>query len=121
MATTYTHRAWWTVDDAARLLRVNRKTLYDACANDDFPHKRIGVYIRIPCEALRLTLHPSVKERTYNIKDDAAQMELPLDVSCLVPVRRYRNTRELITAWDYERNLWRHFPMNGTSDAQKGA
>ncbi len=103
-----TDRAWWTVEDAARLLRVNRKTLYDACNAGDFPHKRIGVYIRIPCEALRLRLHPAVRERTYNIRDDAAQLELPLDVFCLVPVRRYRNSREVIEAWDYERALWGH-------------
>ena len=104
--TLYTRRAWWTVDDAAALLLVNRKTLYVACNAGDFPHKRNGVYIRIPCEALRLRLHPDVKARTYNVKEDAAQMELPLDPACLVPVRRYRNTRELITAWDYERALW---------------
>ena len=104
--TYYTERAWWTVDDAARLLRVNRKTLYDACNADDFPHKRLGHYIRIPCEALGMRLAPHVKERTYNIPDDAAQLELPLDVSALIPVRRYRNTRELITAFDYERHLW---------------
>lgn len=109
----YTHRAWWTVDDAARLLRVNRKTLYDACGHDDFPHIKVGPYLRIPCEALRLTLHPSVKERTYNIKEDADQLELPLDPACLIPVRRYRNTREIIKAWDYEKTLWRTAPIKG--------
>lgn len=103
----YTDRAWWTVEDAAELLRINKHTLYRAIQADDFPHKRIGPYIRIPCEALRLRLRPEIKQRTYNMPDDAAQLELPLDVSCLVPVRRYRNTRELIQTWDYERALWR--------------
>lgn len=101
-----TDRAWWTVEDAARLLRVNRKTLYDACNADDFPHKRVGPYIKIPCEALGMRLIESVKERTYNLPDDVMQLELPLPVAMLTPVRRYRNTREVVEAWDYERHLW---------------
>ena len=50
-----THRRWWTVADAARLLRVHTDTLYDACASGGFPHERWDGTIRIPCEALRMT------------------------------------------------------------------
>ncbi|WP_183595065.1 helix-turn-helix domain-containing protein, partial [Nocardioides soli] len=81
----WTERAWWTVEDAARLLRVHTDTLYDACASGTFPHNRIGDssawFIRIPCEALRLRLRPEIRERTYNTYGDTAQLELPLDVS----------------------------------------
>lgn len=108
----YTMRPWWTVDDASALLRVDRKTLYDAIKYDGFPHSRVGPYLRIPCEALRLTPHPDTKARNWH-HDDAGQMTLPLDVSCLIPVRRYRNTRELVKAWDYERALWKAHPVNG--------
>jgi len=103
----YTHRSWWSVEDAARVLRVNRKTLYDACRDDDFPHMRVGPYIKIPCEALLMRLHPSVKERTYNMPEDVYQLELPIDAKYLVPVRVFRNTREVITAWHYERERYR--------------
>ena len=102
----YTDRPWWTVADASRLLRVHTDTLYDACRSGDFPHKYVGPYIRIPCEALRLRLHPSVKARTYNV-GDADQLELPLDPACLIPVRRWRNTGEVIKSWDYELRPWR--------------
>ncbi|WP_082502915.1 helix-turn-helix domain-containing protein [Nocardioides sp. Leaf307] len=102
----YTDRAWWTVDDAARLLRVNRKTLYDACNADDFAHKRLGRYIRIPAEALGMLVRPETRTRTYHVTDEPAQLELPLDALCLVPVKRFRNTRERITPWHYEDNLY---------------
>jgi len=87
----WTDRPWWTVEDAARLLRVHTDTLYDACASGDFPHKKVGVYIRIPAEALRLRVRPSTKTRTYHVTDDVLQLALPLDPNCLVPVRRFRN------------------------------
>lgn len=109
--TVWTDRAWWTVEDAAQLLRVHTDTLYDACASGDFPCSRWGGsgdswFVRIPCEALRLRLRPEVRERTYNTYGDTAQLELPLDVSCLIPVRRFRNTRELIEPFHYESALW---------------
>lgn len=97
-----TDRPWWTVEEAAALLRVNRKTLYEACASDDFPCRRNGRYIRIPAEALRLRVKPSTRSRTYHVTDDVMQLELPLDVSMLVPVKRFRNTREVIQPWHYE-------------------
>lgn len=99
----YTLRPWWTVDDAARLLRVNRKTLYDAIKAGDFPHSRVGPYIRIPCEALRLTAHPSTQSRTHHVEDDADQ--LTLDLGPLVPVRMWRNGGP-INAYSYEHNLY---------------
>lgn len=98
----YTDRAWWTVDDAAQLLRVNRKTLYDACAAGDFPHDRIGPYIKIPAEALMLTVRPQTQTRTYHVTDDPWQLELPLGP--IVPVRRYRNG-EVRRIGDYEVHL----------------
>lgn len=104
----YTDRPWWTVEDAARLLRVNKHTLYRAIAADDFPHKRVGMFIRIPAEALRLRLRPETKTRSYHVTDDAAQLELPLDPACLIPVRRFRNTRERIQPFHYDYDLWCH-------------
>lgn len=114
--TNYTDRAWFTVEQASALLRVRRNTLYDLCRTGEFPCSRWGGtnddwHIRIPCEALGLRLRPELKELTYNTPDDLYQLELPLDTACLVPVRRYRNSRELIQAYDYERTLWKHFPM----------
>lgn len=101
----YTDQAWWTVEDAARLLRVNRKTLYDACKEDDFPHQRLGWYIRIPAEALGMRVRPETKSRTYHVTDDHMQYELPLDPACLIPVKRFRNgdARE---PWHYEDALY---------------
>lgn len=104
--TTYTDRPWWTVEDAARLLRVNRKTLYEACAAGDFPCDRVGRYVRIPAEALRLTPRTQTRSRTYHVSDDSAQLMLPLDVFCLVPVKRFRNTREIVEAFHYEHDLY---------------
>jgi len=92
----YTTKPWWTVAQASALLRVSVDCLYDAVASGQFPAKKVGPYWRIPCEALRMTVHPSVKARTYNLPDDVMQLELPLDPACLIPVRRYRNTRELV-------------------------
>lgn len=107
----WTDKPWWTVDEASRLLRVNRKTLYDACASDCFPHKRIGPYIKIPAEALRLQVLPETKARSWHhAKEEfgyhSEQLALDLDPACLIPVRRFRNTREVITAWHYERGLY---------------
>ena len=31
-----------TADQLARLLRVNRKTIYDAVSRDEIPHRRLG-------------------------------------------------------------------------------
>ena len=100
-----TDRPWWTVDDAARLLRVNRKTLYDACNAGDFPSKRVGRHIRIPAEALRLRPRPETRSRTYHVTDEPMQLELPLDPACLVPVRMFRNGGK-IEPWHYEQSLW---------------
>lgn len=108
-----THKRWWTVADAARLLRVHTDTLYDAVRNDDFPHERWGAEIRIPCEALRMTYVPSpdlvaLARRIDTSTDDFDQLALPLDPSCLVPTtKRYRNG-ERKEAHDYERRLWSH-------------
>lgn len=101
-----TDRPWWTVEDAAQLLRVNRKTLYAAIAADDFPHTKLGAFIRIPAEALRLSVRPQTRSRSWHLTDDFMQLELPLDVSCLIPVRRFRNTREVIKPFHYEGALY---------------
>ncbi len=110
-----THRRWWTVADAAQLLRVHTDTLYDAIRADDFPHQRWDGLIRIPCEALRMTYVPDPETlaltrrwaaSTANLPDPE-QLALPLDPACLVPVRRYRNG-ERKYANDYERKLWGH-------------
>lgn len=104
-----TQRRWWTVADAAQMLRVHTDTLYDACAADDFPHIRVGGVIKIPCEALRMTYVPDPVVRWELIRTgqlDPAQLELPLDPSCLVPVRRFRNTREVIKPFHYEGALY---------------
>lgn len=111
--THWTTCAWFTVEDAARILRVRRNTLYDACASGDFPCMRFGGtgdswFIRIPCEALRMRVLPGSPSRTYSTPDDAAQLELDLDPTCLIPVRRFRNTREVIKAWDWERRTFRN-------------
>lgn len=105
------NRAWFTVEEAARILRIRRNSLYEACASGDFPCERFGGtndkwFIRIPCEALRMRLAPAVKARSYNIPEDSGQLELPLDPACLIPVRRFRNTREIVEPFHYESALY---------------
>lgn len=102
----WTDRAWWTVQDAARLLGVNRKTLYDAIKHDNFPHQHVGHYLRVPAEALGYHVRPETKTREYHVKDDVMQMELPIPAACLIPVRRFRNTRETIEPFHYEHALY---------------
>lgn len=110
-----THRRWWTVADAARLLRVHTDTLYDAIRAGDFPHERWEGLIRIPCEALGMTHIPDPETLAIQRKarllsaalPDPDQLALPLDPLCLVPVRRYRNG-ERKRAHDYESALWSH-------------
>jgi len=99
----HTDRAWWTVEDAALLLRVNVHTLYRAVQRNDFPHQRIGKYIKIPAEALLLTPLPDpVIRRVFPTRE--VQLELPLDPPP-VPVRLYRDGTRRAT-WDHERALW---------------
>lgn len=110
-----TSRRWWTVADAAQLLRVHTDTLYDACASGDFPHERWDGVIKIPCEALRMTYVPTPEDlaevrrhsRYVSTLEDVDQLPLPLDPSCLIPAKLYRNgTRK--RAHDYEAHLWGH-------------
>ena len=106
-----THRRWWTVADAAQVLRVYPETLYDACRAGDFPHERWNGQIRIPCEALRMTYVPDAATerimRNFGAQalEDCDQLFLPLDPACLIPARRYRNG-ERKDAWDYEAQQW---------------
>lgn len=110
-----THRRWWTVADAARLLRVHTDTLYDACAADDFPHERWDGQIRIPCEALRMTYVPTAEtlalqrrlRATAQNLPDPDQLSLDLPPSMLMPGHLYRNG-ERKRAFDHERALWGH-------------
>ena len=120
-----THRRWWSVAEAARVLRMHTDTIYDACASGDFPHERWDGIIKIPCEALKMTYVPD--EETLEMQrrlratapveftflDDPDQLALPLDPSCLVPARLYRNgDRKHPHA--YERALWSHNkPLRG--------
>ena len=41
-----------TVDEAAALIRVNRKTVYEAINRGDLPHQRVGRKIRLSRTAL---------------------------------------------------------------------
>lgn len=103
----YTDRAWWTVEDAAALLRINKHTLYRAIAADDFPHKKVGPYIKIAAEDLHMRVRVHVKQRTYNFIDDKEQLELPLPAACLTPVRRYVPEGRYITkAQREEARIW---------------
>jgi excisionase family DNA binding protein len=102
----YTDRPWWTVEDAAKLLRVNVHTLYRAVARNDFPHQKIGPYIKIPAEALLLTPLPDpIVQRVLRTQVKDEQLELPLDPPP-VPVRLYRDGSP-IRPWGYEDALWR--------------
>ena len=110
-----THRRWWTVADAARVLRVHTDTLYDACASGDFPHERWDGTIRIPCEALRMTWVPSAEHladmrrhaRFTEALGDVDQLSLDLPPTMLIPAKLYRNgTRK--RAHDFEGALWGH-------------
>jgi excisionase family DNA binding protein len=47
------HDRFLTVDEAAAVLRTNRKTVYDAIARKEIPVVRIGRLIRVPLEWLR--------------------------------------------------------------------
>lgn len=100
----WTDRPWWTIADAARLLRVAPNTLYNACASGDFPAKKVGPYWRIPCEAMRMRPLPTTRSRTHHITDDAEQLEL--DLGPIIPIKLYRNG-EVKKVWDYEAALWR--------------
>lgn len=106
----WTDRAWWTVEDAARLLRIRRNTLYDACASGDFPAKKVGMYWRIPAEALLLTPRVDTRSRNWHVEADSSQLEFIFDPP-LIPIRRYRNG-ERRTVGDYEASLskkkWRN-------------
>ena len=42
-----------TVDEVAYMLRVNRKTVYDAVGRNEIPHRRIGRAIRFDLPAVR--------------------------------------------------------------------
>lgn len=44
---------WLTPAETADLLRVHKRTIYDACAAGELPHVRIGRAIRIPRRALQ--------------------------------------------------------------------
>lgn len=100
-----TSRPSWTIADASRLLRVSTDALYDACASGQMPSYRIGNTIRIPSAALRMKYVPEPVQN-WGGSEDLEQLELPLDPSCLIPVRRFRNTRELIGPWEYERKKY---------------
>jgi excisionase family DNA binding protein len=54
----------FTVDEAAKLLRVGRKQAYEAVATGEIPSFRIGKRILIPRTALeqKLTALPPTKE-----------------------------------------------------------
>jgi excisionase family DNA binding protein len=47
------HPAFNTVDEVAKELRANRKSVYDAIARNEIPAVRIGRAIRIPSAWLR--------------------------------------------------------------------
>jgi excisionase family DNA binding protein len=46
------HAAYLSVDEAAALLRVDRKTIHRAVAAGELPYLRLGRVIRIPSAAL---------------------------------------------------------------------
>lgn len=114
MTVIRTDRAWWTVGDAAKLLRVNVNTLYQACARDDFPHNRWdNGYISIPAEAMGLTPNPP-SFRGYEGPEVVGQLELPFPTP-VIPVRVYRNTGRPVRVGAYEVALshgrtWRNPP-----------
>ncbi len=104
LMTTYTDRPWWTVGDAAKLLRVNVNTLYQACAREDFPHNRWdNGYISIPAEAMGLTPIP-VAIRGVEGPEVIGQLELPFDKP-IMPIKVYRNTGRPVRVGDYELSL----------------
>lgn len=41
-----------TVDEAARMLKVGRNALYEACGRNEIPHRRVGRLIRFSRAAL---------------------------------------------------------------------
>lgn len=101
MALRRTDRPWWTVKDAAKVLRVNPNTLYRACMSGDFPHNRWGNgYISIPAEALGMKPDPIVI-KGYNDTETVGQLELPFPTP-VMPVRVYRNTGLPVRLGDYE-------------------
>lgn len=80
-----------SVEQAARILRMNTATLYRNM--EDVPHIKVGKEFKIPCEFLMLS-PPPVNHQT--IKAPAQpfyhQPYLPFDV---VPERRWRNNGRL--------------------------
>lgn len=110
-----THRRWWSVADAARVLRVHTDTLYDACASGDFPHERWDGVIKIPCEALKMTWVPTAEHLAImrrqaaftSTLDDIDQLALDIPPSMLIPAKLYRNG-EKKRPFDHERALWGH-------------
>jgi excisionase family DNA binding protein len=52
LATVPAHAAYLSVDEAAAVLRVDRKTIHRAVAAGELPYLRLGRVIRIPSAAL---------------------------------------------------------------------
>lgn len=81
-----------TVDEAARLLRMNAYTLYRNMA--DVPHIMVGTDYRIPCEFLMLRPPPIPYLRRVIQPEPYFQPYLPFEVK---PERRWRNSKRLVS------------------------
>ena len=82
---------YYTVEEAARILRMNPHTIYRNLA--DVPHIRSGTLIRIPCDFLLMNPPPvRVFGRIYQAPT-WWQDVLPFDVK---PERRWRNNHRLV-------------------------
>ena len=83
--------AYLSVEEAARVLRMNPRTIYRNL--HDVPHVRSGQLIRIPCEWLMLR-PPPIRHRYFTYNPPAFwQPPLPFDVK---PERRWRNNNRLV-------------------------
>mgnify|MGYP000897902577 CR=1 FL=1 len=59
-----------TVLEAAKLLKIDRKTLYKFIKSGDIPAIRIGTQWRIPVEELDIKIRNSQKGKHQNEKGD---------------------------------------------------
>lgn len=96
-AMNQSHVRYLTVDECARILRMNPATIYRNL--DDVPHERHNGNIIIPCEFLFMTPPPvNVLGKTIPTARWWQQMVLPFEIPSQ---RRWRNSGRLVQSYHY--------------------
>jgi excisionase family DNA binding protein len=91
----YTDFEYVSVEYAAKVLRINKHTLYRAVARDEIPVVRVGSYIRIPVQFLMFEPKPRKPLSTALSTEVNGQLAFTFDVP-IIPVKLWRNTGESV-------------------------